>query len=325
MRSIWNRDRVRALGASGPPAVRWRRRLTAGVVTSLAAVGLATASVTAASAAPLPPAPGVSPAVVAGGVGPIYFYTAANGTVWTKTETGTATQVSNGIVVSAVSGLYNGSSIILFGRGTNNALWYTTGTSAASWSSWASLGGGITAQPGAVYRGSAAVYAVFARGTNGAVWARDHSSAGWGAWHSDGGNLLGGTAPSAAFFGNITWLLVVGTNQQLYTAEAGLTGFFPAGGQTTSTPGLTTAPGALVGFVRGTNSVAYYHRFQNTTPGWHSIGGLFSSGLAAANVAVGGTLTFTVGLGTNSQVYFDGGNWSFGNTPHLLGWSPITP
>ena len=324
MRSMRNRGHARPPMVSGPPAVRWRRRLTAGVVTSLTAVGLAAASVTAASAAPLPPAAGVSPAVVAGGIGPIYFYTAANGTVWTKTETGAATQVSNGRVVGAVSGLFNGSSIILFGRGTNHALWFTTG-SGTRWSNWASLGGTLTSAPGAVFRGSAAVYAVFARGGNGAVWARDHSSAGWGPWHSEGGNLFGGTAPSAAFFAGITWILVAGTNKQLYIAEAGLTGFSPVGGLTTATPALTTAPGALVGFVRGTNRVAYFHRFLNTSPGWHQMGGLFTSGLGAANVAVGGDLTFTVGLGTNSQVYFDGGNWSFGYPPHLLGWSPITP
>jgi hypothetical protein len=293
-------------------------------MTTLAAAGLTVASATAASAAPVPPAAKVTPAVVAGGTGPTYFYTATNGTVWTKPEVGTARQVSNGVVVSAVSGLFNGSTIILFGEGRDHALWYTTGLG-TRWANWASLGGNITSAPGAVWRGSASVYAVFARGTNGAVWARDHNAAGWGAWHSDGGNLLGGTAPSAAFFGSITWLLVAGTNKQLYIAEAGLTGFSPAGGATTSTPGLTTVPGALVGFVRGTNSVAYYHRFASTTPGWHSIGGLFTSGMAAANVAIGGTLTFTVGLGTDSQVWFDGGNWSFGNTPHLLGWSPITP
>jgi hypothetical protein len=326
MRSIRNRDHARPAAVSGPPAARWRRRLTAGLVTSLAAAGLATASATAASAAPLPPAAGISPAVVSGpGISTTaFFYTAANGTVWTRPEVGTATQVSNGRVVGAVSGLQNGSSIVLFGEGSDHALWFTTGVG-TSWSSWASLGGNITAQPGAVYRGTAGLYAVFARGTNGAVWARDHSSAGWGAWHSEGGSLLGGTGPSSAYFGGITYILATGTNKQLYLAEAGLTGFSPVGGMTTATPALTTAPGALVGFARGTNNVAYFHRFLSSSPGWNSMGGLFSSGLGAANVAIGGSFTYTVGLGTNSQVWFDGGNWSFGYPPHFLGWSPITP
>ena len=128
MRSICSRSHPSFSGARTRHATQWRWRLTAGLATPLAALGLAAASVTAASAAPLPPAAGVSPAVVAGGVTPTYFYTAANGTVWTKTETGTATQVSNGKLVGAVSGLYNGSSIILFGEGPDHAVWYTTRT-----------------------------------------------------------------------------------------------------------------------------------------------------------------------------------------------------
>jgi hypothetical protein len=328
MRSIRDRGHVRPLGAGGPPAARWKRLLTAGAVTSLAAVGLAAGTATAASAAPLPPAAKVTPAAVSGpGISTTtFFYTAANGTVWTKPEVGTATQVSNGKVVGAVSGLWTGSSLVLFGEGTDHALWYATRAgNTNSWSNWASLGGGLTSAPGAVYRGSPTVYAVFVRGTDGAVWARDHSSTGWGPWHSEGGKLYAGTAPSAAYFGGITWVLVAGTNQQMYIAEAGLTGFSPVGGLTTATPALTTAPGALAGFARGTNNVAYFHRFLSSSPGWHSMGGVFTSGLSAANVAIGGLFTYTVGLGTNSQVYYDGGNWSFGYPPHFLGWSAITP
>jgi hypothetical protein len=325
MRSIRNRGHARPPAASGSLVARWGRRLTAGAVTLLAAVGLVAGSVTAASAQPVPPAAKVTPAVVDGnGIVPIYFYTAINGTVWTKTETGPATRVSNGVVVSAVSGLFNGSTIILFGQGPDNALWVTHGFG-TSWANWTSLGGILTSAPGAVWRGSASVYAVFVRGTNGAVWARDHSASGWGGWHSDGGNLLAGTAPSAAFLGGITWIQAVGTNRQIYIAEAGLTGFSSAGGQTLSTAGLTTVPGALVGFARGTDNVAYYHRYASTTPGWHSMGGLLTSGLAAGTDAIGGTLTSTAGLGTDSQVWFNGGNWAFGNAPHLFGWSPITP
>ena len=90
--------------------------MAAGLVTSVAAIGLVAASVTAASAAPPPPAAGVDPGVVAGtAIGVNIFYTAGNGTVWTKSPTGTATQVSNGVVAGGVSGAYDGTHIVLFG------------------------------------------------------------------------------------------------------------------------------------------------------------------------------------------------------------------
>jgi hypothetical protein len=286
----------------------------------VAAVGLATVSATVASAAPPPPAPGIAPAVVRA-AGTDLFYTAAGGTVWTLVPGGTATQVSNGRVLGAVSGLYNGS-LILFGEGTDHQLWSATRVG-TTWSPWTSLGGNLTSQPGAVYRGSTAIYSVFARGADGAVWARDHSSAGWGAWHSIGGQLYGGTGPSAAYLGGGTgtYVLVTGTDKQLYIAHAGVTGFTAAGGQTTVSPALTAIPGAFVGFVRGTDSAAYYHRFLNTSPGWHKIGGIFSTGLGAANV--GGSLTNTVGLGTDSQVYLSAGNWAT-YPPTFSGWARET-
>ncbi|MGE5285718.1 MAG: hypothetical protein ACM3ML_00640 [Micromonosporaceae bacterium] len=38
----------------------------------------------------------------------------------------------------------------------------------------------------------------------------------------------------------------------------------------------------LVGFVRGVNNVGHYHRFLASSPGWHSMGGRLTSGLAAS-------------------------------------------
>jgi hypothetical protein len=116
-------------------------------------------------------------------------------------------------------------------------------------------------------------------------------------------------------------VLVVGTNKQLYIAHAGVTGFTAAGGQTTVSPALTTIPGALVGFARGTDNVAYFHRFLSSSPGWHKAGGAFTSGLGAANV--GGSSTVTVGLGTDSQVYLSTGNWS-AYPPTFSGWVKVT-
>jgi hypothetical protein len=298
------------------------RRLAA-VVASLGVAGLAAIlPATAASAAPPPPAAGVAPGASASAAGVSLFYTAADGTVWTLAAggtPGTATQVGNGKVATAVSAITAGSSTIVFGVASGGGLWTSTRTG-TTWSAWTSLGGNLTSKPGAVFQGpGTSDYAVYARGTDGAVWGRDHTSSGWGAWHSIGGKLLAGTGPSAAYVGG-TYVLAVGTDKQLYIAHAGVTGFAAVGGQTTASPALTGITGALVGFARGTNNVAYYHEFLSTSPGWHAMGGVFSSGLGAAS---SGTTTYTFGLGTTGQVYRAIGTWTT-YPPKLSGWVQVT-
>ncbi len=248
------------------------------------------------------------------------FYVAANGTVWTRLAGGTPgalQQVSDGKVVSAVSGFFGAGVVALFGEAAGHQLWWTTRVS-GKWAPWSPLGGNLTSEPAAVWRGPFN-YSVYARGSDGTVWARDHTAAGWNAWHSIGGNLLSGTGPAAAFLGS-TFVMVVGTNRQLYLSQVGVTGFTAAGGLTTSTPALTVIPGALVGFARGTDSVGYYHRFLSTSPGWHPMGGTLSTGLAAA---AAGSVSYTFGLGTDSQVHRNIGIWTT-YPPTFTGWTNVT-
>ena len=341
MRPIWNGDSKDSPEAPAPPAARWRRRLTAGLVTSVAAIGLATASVTAASAAPLPPAAGIDPGVVAGtSIGANIFYTASNGTVWTLVPGGTATQVSSGKVVGGVSGAYDGSSIVLFGEAAN-ALWYATRTG-TTWSNWTSLGAptglSVTPQPGAVARGSTSgAYSVYARASDGNIWALDHNASGWGTWHKVGAppnsDVLAGTGPAVAYINGLSYVLVVSGNAQMYIAQAGQNVFRTTDvyGYTDVTPALTTVPGALVGFARGTNHLPYYHVFNSNTAGWHEIttnpAGNFTSGLAGANTTVaGGSKTYTLGLGPDNQVYLSTGTWptSPGPAPTFTNWAKVT-
>ena len=124
MRSIWTRYPARSPAASVPSAARWRRRAAAGLVASVAAIGLVAASVTAASAAPPPPAAGVDPGVVAGtAIGVNVFYTAGNGTVRTRLpQPEYPTQVSNGVVAGGVSGAYDGTHIVLFGEAARHGV-----------------------------------------------------------------------------------------------------------------------------------------------------------------------------------------------------------
>ena len=118
-------------------------------------------------------------------------------------------------------------------------------------------------------------------------------------------------------------MLVVGTNKELYLAHAGVTGFGPVGGQTTVSPALTTVPGALAAFVRGTDSAAYYHRFTCHVTGLAQDRRRFTTGLAAANTTVGSATTYTLGLGTDSQVDLSTGHWAT-YPPTFTGWVKVT-
>lgn len=277
----------------------------------------------------VPPASGICPAVVTGtGIAPTVFYTSAERSVWTFPMGGgpgplygSPTQVSNGRVIGPVSAIANNGSVIVFGTGTDHALWYAT-LVGHTWSNWRSLGG-IVSDPGAVYRGSPQLYSVYVRGADGAVWSRDHSASGWNVWHKLGGLLYPRTGPAAAYAQG-AYVLVVGLDKQLYIAHPKVTGFRPVGARTTASPALTTADGALIGFARGMDNAAWYRLFSADSPGWHSTGGIFTSGLGAANGTVAGPTkpepaTYTVGLGLDSHIWMDACNWHF-YPPKFTGW-----
>jgi hypothetical protein len=298
---------------------------TAAVLAPVLAAGPASAQT-----AP-PPAAGVMPGSAVVGSTPYVFYTAANGSVWMKDLNNSQVTAANGRLVSGPSAIADGTGVLVFGRGPDNQLWFNTCNTFNLCGSWASLGGNITSKAGAVFTGpGVADYSVYARGANGAVWGRDHTTAGWGGWHSLGGNLLAGTGPAAAHLGG-TYVLATGTDRQLYIAEAGATGFVPAGGSTTASPALTaypsaqSAPAALVGFARGTDNVGYYHRFLSSSPGWHSMGGRFNSGLSAS-IQVQATIpnALTFGLGTDNRIYENNGNFTVYPPVFSGGWHPVS-
>jgi hypothetical protein len=321
-RSEWDRR----AGTSRPR----RRPRGRGALAALAGAGAAAVLAPVLAAGPAsalsapPPAAGLTPAVAAVGTSAHYvIWTAADGSVWMHNPGTGANIPAGGHLVSGPAAITSGASVILFGEGTDHQLWYNSCNTFGACGSWLPLGGTITSTPGAAVQGTnAADFAVYARGTNGAVWGRNHTSSGWSGWYSAGGNLLAGTGPAAAYLGG-TYVLATGIDRHLYIAKVGATGFSPAGGSTTASPGLTalsTGQGpALLGFARGTDNVAYYHRFLSSSPGWHSMGGRFSSGLSAMTWNVG---SVTVGLGTDGQVYDENGNWTT-YPPAFSGWFPV--
>ena len=300
---------------------RWRTRV---LLAGMAGAGLATALVAGATSAgaavAAAPAGGTAPGGTYVGNSLVMAYTGTDHTVVVKDlANGRAFNVG-GNLIAAPALAPSGSNVLIFGPGTNHQLYYKQCTLAGSCTGWVSLGGSVTSKAGAVFQGpNVADYSVYARGGDGAVWGRTHTTAGWGAWHSLGGKLLAGTGPAAADL-NGTFILVVGTNKHLSLSEVGVTGFVGVGGTTTASPGLAViaAPAALVGVARGTNNVGYYHRFLNTSPGWHSLGGKFTSGLTVAGLA-GTSTTSTLGLGTDSNVYASTQGWTT-YPPSQSGW-----
>ena len=320
----------------------WRRPGRA-VLVSLAGTILLAGFTATASAQPDPPpaipgpAPGVTPTVLAepGDPGYSFLYTATDHTLWVQgggLEGGPADPyLETGRLIGEAAPLSIGTdNVWTFGRGTDNQLWFSN-----DGPGWDPLGGRLTSKPGVASLGGAA-YAVFVRGTDGAVWERVFDGLKWQAWTRLGGQLLAGTAPAAAYLSGVgkLWIAVVGTNRQVYLKLAnGVGGFFSVGGQTTVDPALaeasTVTPNTLAIFYRGPDDAAYWNRYSEAEglATWQSMGGRFTSGLSAATGIVNGAVTtYTIGLGTNSQVFGNVGTWTSSNpvTPTFSGWSEAT-
>ncbi|HEY2238065.1 MAG TPA: hypothetical protein VGI21_04705 [Streptosporangiaceae bacterium] len=284
---------------------------------------------TAASAATTPsPAAGIAPGAAVVGSTRVVGYTATDGSVQLKNLSTGAVTPAGGHLVSAPQLFAVGSTLLIFGQAGNDQLMETSCTLIGGCGAWTSLGGRITAKPSAAVSGPAAEqYSVYARGQDSAVWTRQHTQSGWGAWHSLGGQLLHGTGPAAAYVtSDGPYVMVVGENQELYLQGPGQTGFTAVGGRTSSTPALNAdpdaqnVPAALVGFARGTDNAAWYHRFNASAPGWHSLGGRLTTGPAAL-LRVQATIpeNDVYALGTDNQIYENIVDWGAA-TPGVSGW-----
>lgn len=221
------------------------------------------------------------------------------------------------------------SELAVFGRGTDNALWWTHQTT-SGWTGWQSLGGVLTSKPGAAASefGDHGKLVVFARGTDSEIWSTSLGTGSGNAWKALAGLLLPGTGPTAAYDDNGHLILAaVGTDKAVYL-WADFAGFGFAfgdiGGQTTSDPGLAFVHGTAANpnaqlavlFVRGTDNALWSKQVSLPVPtlagAWNSLGGRLTSGAGADSSG----LTYVFALGTDNQVWMRGGAW-----PSLGPWT----
>lgn len=216
--------------------------------------------------------------------------------------------------------LATGQVLAVFGRGTDNALWWRHQT-ATGWTAWQSLGGVLTSKPGAVVGGALQLGAlnVVAAGTGGGLWYRVWGSSGWQAWTSLGGeHVLPGTGPAGGPSGEF---VIAGANQHVWLfgrtgTENGLIDF---GGVTTNNPGIAAVPPDLAVFARGTDNALWYRVSMlpiGGVAGWASLGGDLTTGVTATTVPGGKTYVFV--LGTDNRIWTRAGTW-----PALGAWQRL--
>jgi hypothetical protein len=310
-----------------PVRARGPSRLLLGTVV---AGGLLVAG-TAAQAAQPPPRPSDTPGAAATvSAGEVHLaYTAAAGDVWVDDVINAepSTAIGGRLVDGPATIFDSGWQGIVFGRGTDDRLWWSfrtrqIGGAPDVWSTWAPLGGVLTSKPAAVFRGpQPAAYSVFARGADGALWQRDHDTSGWLPWERVGGRLLEDTGPAAAQLRNgETWVVVVGTDRQLHALQLGSGAFTRLGGLTTATPGLTAPSGTtLVAYVRGLDGAAWSRELPPGGAGWHTLGGRLTSGVAVTgNQPPDYGTVYLFGLATDGRLW-----WRPGTYPDLVWWYPV--
>jgi hypothetical protein len=332
--------------SAGLAQARRSPRLLA-LLTAALAVGslLTTLAAAPAAAQPPGPAPGVTlGAAVNSTHAPRLFYNSTSGTVWMRdlANPGSNPVFLGGHLIGGPGAvwvppgeLFAAGAFAVFGRGTDNRLWWTHQTS-TGWSKWASLGGRLTSKPAAyatpTFGGQSSGLAVYVRGTDGAVWVRGFQPVTPGGlafddWRSIGGRLLPGTGPAAALTAGRISVAAVGTDRAVWIATFlyGSRGYVwhSLGGITTANPGIATpADGIVVAFARGTDNAAWYNEFVGQTtdvrPGWHLLGGKLTSGMTAIPTMVdrpqGPVCLFA--LGTDNQAWMRTGTW-----PNLHGWT----
>jgi len=244
--------------------------------------------------------------------------------VYLRNEVNGSVAALGGRLIGGPAVVQTATGLAVFGRGTDNALWWIHQVAGGKWSSWQSLGGVITSQPGAagVTAGSGPAVAL-ARGADGALWFRMQGSGGWSAWQSFGGRLLAGTGPAAVNTqaGGLV-VAVTGTDHHVWLfGPMGMQvyGFLNFGGVTNGTPGITNLPGTaqVIVFARGTDNAMWYK--ESILPignpgGWASLGGVLTTGPAAATMPGGKMYVFVLGVDNLPYV------WS-GMTPSSGGWA----
>jgi hypothetical protein len=213
------------------------------------------------------------------------------------------------------------SNISIFGRGIENALWWSESSNGSSWNNWTSLGGVITSAPGGASWGPGRMD-IFARGGDGKLCHTWRNNGAWsGNWESLGGQsqIVGG--PDACSWGpNRLDVFARGTDSQLYHIwyhGNGWSDWQSLGGTLTSDPtAVSWGDGRIDVFARGSDlSLQHIWYDGGGWSNWESLGGILSSSPDAASWGPNRLDVFVRGA--------DGALWTLWYDGTWQGWTSL--
>jgi GH25 family lysozyme M1 (1,4-beta-N-acetylmuramidase) len=230
--------------------------------------------------------------------------TTASGS-WTPAYTIGGRAVGGPAVASPATGVFD-----VFVRGTDNGVWENR-YQGGSWSGWHSLGGIITAPPGATAYGGQVYVAARGAGSTGGLWERlaDTTSA----WRPMGGSAAAGTGPAPAMdqSGDLA-VFYAGSNQATWQYRAGT--YTSLGGTASFGPAASSPWAQHLEVFASQGGGELWHRWWDSAQGWsawYPLGGVLSSGPAVAAYQGSGHQD-VFALGSDGRLWHDtsiNGSW----------------
>jgi spore germination protein YaaH len=199
--------------------------------------------------------------------------------------------------------------------GGSSDLWNELALKFSAVPTWDSLGGTLTAGPGAASWGPDRLD-VFAHGSDHALWHRWWSGSTWSGWALGGGVLATGTAPAAVSWGQGRLdVFVQGTDGAVWHSwfdGRSWKGWESLGGQVTSSPAVASwGSGRLDVFARGSDNGLWHRWYGGGVWGsWEPLGGTRRAREGATGRGANAVDVFVTG--TDSQLWhlwWGGGQW----------------
>jgi len=221
-----------------------------------------------------------------------------------------------------------GTTIYLFTRGTDGALWQNVLPQGGAWSGWSSLGGGLASGPGAGTRLNSGTVDVFVRGTDNALYHRAlPPGQSWTPWETLGGNLTSG--PAALGFstsGSIDVYVrdTAGSTASMYYGNGAWNGWYGYGGSIKGAVTLASpATDVMEVYARGYDDALWLHHHAASNTQWERIDTTALSSSPAAVSDQSGSVHLFARIG--DELFTRTITGAGGATPSYGGWISTGP